>query len=135
MTDRLTPGDPIQWAATNGLILRGTVLSDAPDHDEILRERFCLRTWSHSFPYHQPQEATVPTFRSYARKAKLSELTPWTPGFDLSKISVDEDDIALRGSPKTGDMIARNPLDHANQWLIERDYFAENFEPDPVDAA
>lgn len=33
------------------------------------------------------------------------------------------------GSPKTGDMIARNPKNHADQWLVAAQYFADNFEP------
>jgi hypothetical protein len=36
---------------------------------------------------------------------------------------------SMNGSPKAGDMIARNPADHKDQWLLAMDYFAENFEP------
>ena len=32
------------------------------------------------------------------------------------------------GSPKEGDMLARNPKNHEDQWLIAADYFKENFE-------
>ena len=32
------------------------------------------------------------------------------------------------GSPKIGDMIARNPKNHKDQWLVAKDYFEENFE-------
>jgi len=32
------------------------------------------------------------------------------------------------GSPKEGDMIARNPEDHLDQWLVAKKYFEENFE-------
>jgi len=31
--------------------------------------------------------------------------------------------------PKAGDMIARNPKNHADQWLVAAQYFADNFEP------
>ena len=31
------------------------------------------------------------------------------------------------GSPKTGDMIARNPINHDDKWLIAADYFAAKF--------
>lgn len=71
-------------------------------------------------------------FRKYARKAKLSELTPWVPGFDMAGVSVSEPDAAT-GSPKAGDMIARNPENHADRWLVAADYFSANFEPNPVD--
>jgi hypothetical protein len=33
------------------------------------------------------------------------------------------------GSPKVGDMIARNPLNHDDQWLVAKKYFEDNFEP------
>jgi len=31
------------------------------------------------------------------------------------------------GSPKEGDMIARNPANHKDQWLVAAKYFKENF--------
>jgi hypothetical protein len=31
--------------------------------------------------------------------------------------------------PKEGDMIARNPKNHKDQWLVAAQYFADNFEP------
>lgn len=34
----------------------------------------------------------------------------------------------LNGSPKLGDMIARNPKNHLDQWLVEERYFKDNFE-------
>lgn len=34
----------------------------------------------------------------------------------------------IDGSPKIGDMIARNPKNHNDQWLIAEDYFNDNFE-------
>ena len=33
------------------------------------------------------------------------------------------------GSPKMGDMIARNPKNRRDQWLIAEQYFMDNFEP------
>ena len=32
------------------------------------------------------------------------------------------------GSPKPGDMIARNPKNHADKWLVAAEYFTDNFE-------
>lgn len=72
-------------------------------------------------------------FRKYRRQAKYSELRPYEPGEDVSGISINEDDRTLRGSPKVGDMVARNPTDHGNVWLVEKQYFADNFDPLPVD--
>lgn len=31
------------------------------------------------------------------------------------------------GSPKIGDMIARNTKDHSDQWLVSKEYFFKNF--------
>jgi hypothetical protein len=33
------------------------------------------------------------------------------------------------GSPKIGDMVARNPKNHLDQWLVAEQYFKDNFEP------
>lgn len=67
-------------------------------------------------------------FKQYRRKA-LSTLRPYIPGETLHpNCTVAEDDKA-KGSPKSGDMIARNPKDHDNQWLVEAQFFADNFEP------
>ena len=32
------------------------------------------------------------------------------------------------GSPKQGDMIARNPKNYLDQWLVAEEYFNDNFE-------
>ena len=66
-------------------------------------------------------------FRRYRRK-QIAELRPYEPGEDLSDVSIsaaDKED----GSPKAGDMIARNPKNHADKWLVSEQYFADNFEP------
>lgn len=44
------------------------------------------------------------------------------------KVSVSDADKA-NGSPKIGDMIARNPKNHNDQWLVAEQYFKDNFEP------
>lgn len=43
------------------------------------------------------------------------------------KLSVSEFDLK-NGSPKIGDMIARNPNNHNDQWLVAEEYFKNNFE-------
>jgi hypothetical protein len=45
-------------------------------------------------------------------------------------ISVSDVDLA-NGSPKIGDMIARNPKNHNDQWLVAKQYFEDNFEELP----
>ncbi len=45
-------------------------------------------------------------------------------------ISVSISDADLKnGSPHIGDMIARNPTNHLDQWLVAKQYFEDNFEP------
>jgi hypothetical protein len=66
-------------------------------------------------------------FRQYRRK-QIAELAPWTPDADMTRVSVSAADRDA-GSPKPGDMIARNPKDHEDKWLVSKAYFEENFEP------
>lgn len=67
-------------------------------------------------------------FKQYRRK-QIAELRPYGEGEKLSiGISVSAEDT-LAGSPKAGDMIARNPKNHHDQWLVAAQYFADNFEP------
>lgn len=72
-------------------------------------------------------------FKQYRRK-QIAELRPYDPtGADrvfgiANGISVSVEDQKA-GSPKLGDMIARNPKNHDDQWLVAAQYFADNFEP------
>lgn len=74
------------------------------------------------FPLH-----TVPVFTKY-RRSQIAELRPYREGEDMARISVSAPDKEA-GSPKPGDMIARNPKNHNDQWLVAAKYFADNFEP------
>jgi len=72
-------------------------------------------------------------FKKYRRK-QIAELRPvYIEEYGNLKmmkdkgISVTEEDI-LNGSPKAFDMIARNPKNHKDQWLVAKQYFADNFE-------
>jgi len=76
----------------------------------------------------EPEEdGGVSVFTKYRRK-QIAELRPYLPGEDMSDVSVSGED-AKAGSPKPGDMIARNPKNHDDQWLVAAQYFADNFEP------
>jgi hypothetical protein len=67
-------------------------------------------------------------FQQYRRK-QIAELRPFVEGEVLPEtVSVSAEDRKA-GSPKPGDMIARNPKNHADQWLVAAAYFADNFEP------
>lgn len=70
-------------------------------------------------------------FKQYRRKA-IAELRPVTEAetfaaLPLNGISISEVDLQ-NGSPKIGDMIARNPENHNDQWLVSKQYFESNFE-------
>ena len=65
-------------------------------------------------------------FKRYRRK-QIAELRPYVQGEDMDGISVSDAD-AKAGSPKAGDMIARNPENHEDQWLVAAQYFADHFE-------
>jgi len=45
-------------------------------------------------------------------------------GISISKADIDA------GSPTLGDMIAHNPNNHADQWLVNEQYFNDNFVKD-----
>lgn len=68
-------------------------------------------------------------FQQYLRK-ELAELR-FVNEDDLNYglpdfISVSKADLD-NGSPKFGDMIARNPKNHDDQWLVAEQYFKDNF--------
>ena len=82
-------------------------------------------------------------FKSYKRK-QIAELRPVTIA-DIRSFQEDKHILSLRdaqfkvsistadkmkGSPKIGDMIARNPENHNDQWLVAEKYFNDNFEED-----
>lgn len=70
----------------------------------------------------------VPDFADY-RRSQIASLRPYVEGEALSdRVSISAADREA-GSPKAGDMIARNPANHDDQWLVAADYFAANFEP------
>lgn len=65
-------------------------------------------------------------FKLYRRK-QIAELRPWTHDCDTSRVSISDVDREA-GSPKEGDMIARNPKNHSDMWLVAKAYFEDNFE-------
>lgn len=66
-------------------------------------------------------------FKQY-RRTQIAEMTEWGEQFDMNGVSVSAEDTKA-GSPKIGDMIARNPANHKDKWLVAAAYFAANFEP------
>ena len=66
-------------------------------------------------------------FKQYRRR-EMAELRPYVEGERMTGIAISPQDKE-HGSPKPGDMIARNPKNHMDQWLVAAEYFADNFEP------
>jgi hypothetical protein len=67
-------------------------------------------------------------WKEYRRKG-ASEMRDFEEGEMLnSKVSISDADLKA-GSPKLGDMIARNPKNHEDQWLVSKAYFEDNLEP------
>lgn len=66
-------------------------------------------------------------WKQYKRKG-LSEMRPYIAGEELVGVSISEPD-KYSGSPREGDMIARNPNNHKDQWLVAKKYFEDNLEP------
>jgi hypothetical protein len=65
-------------------------------------------------------------YKQYRRK-QVAEMRPYGHGDNLNGVSISDADRNA-GSPKPGDMIARNPKNHADKWLVAAKYFADNFE-------
>ena len=66
------------------------------------------------------------------RRPGITEMRPWVPADRPGSFSLSAAD-AENGSPKPGDMIARNPRNHNDRWLVSAAYFFANFslvEPD-----
>ncbi len=97
--------------------------------------------WSLSRPYlksfpdsfctkqnHAHWEKKIPMndWKKYKRKG-LSEMRPYNIGDDMTGVSVSDAD-KQNGSPKVGDMIARNPKNHDDKWLVAEKYFNDNLE-------
>ena len=73
-------------------------------------------------------------FKEYVR-TNVAEMRPVTDEeiadgagkmWQHTTISVSDADIK-NGSPRDGDMIARNPANNGDQWLVAGEYFMANF--------
>jgi hypothetical protein len=70
---------------------------------------------------------TMTEFKQY-RRISISEMRPYVKGEILDgKVSISQADKDNK-SPKVGDMIARNPKNHEDQWLVAKQYFEDNLE-------
>ena len=63
-------------------------------------------------------------WKLYQKKVSPIELRPYVLGESLAGISVNQED-----EPSNGDMIARNPDNERDQWLVNKAYFEKHYEP------
>jgi hypothetical protein len=66
-------------------------------------------------------------FKKYTR-TNIAEMRTFKKGEKLKGVSISDAD-KKNGSPKNGDMIARNPKNHNDKWLVAKKYFKDNFTP------
>ena len=64
---------------------------------------------------------------AYYRKNVLQELVKWSPDMVMDFVSVSAADKE-NGSPKNGDMIALNPKDRTDMWLVAEQYAKDNYQ-------
>lgn len=65
-----------------------------------------------------------------ARPVTDTEIADGVVGLENANISVSQADVDA-DSPKQGDMIARNPDNYDDQWLIAKEYWEKNFATEP----
>ncbi|MGJ8687315.1 MAG: hypothetical protein ACSHWQ_07540 [Spongiibacteraceae bacterium] len=59
-------------------------------------------------------------------KKQGQPMMPWEPDMPMTLVSISEADKA-NGSPKHGDMIAVNPKDSTDMWLVAEQFFQDNY--------
>lgn len=66
-------------------------------------------------------------FKAHQR-TELAYLRPFEEGENLTEqgVSISQTEV-YNGSPKIGDMIARNPDNEDDQWLVAKEYYEKNF--------
>ena len=94
-------------------------------------------TWEELKAYCKPGNGELPTiypmWNTY-RRTGTTEMREYTPGEDMTGITVSEE-AASKGHPMQGDMIARDPNNHGDQWLVTKTFFdSTGFELVPATA-
>ena len=64
---------------------------------------------------------------AFYRKKEFQELIPWIHGMTIDEVSISDAD-KKNGSPKKGDMIAFNPKDGTDMWLVSEQFYKDNYE-------
>ena len=63
---------------------------------------------------------------NYYTKTTQQPMEAWTPDYGMEGVSVSAADMK-HGSPQLGDMIATNPNNHEDKWLIAEQFFKDNY--------
>jgi len=63
--------------------------------------------------------------KNYIKK-QVQPMMPWDPSLDMKFISISDADKES-GSPKQGDMVAVNPNDNKDRWLVAEKFFIDNY--------
>ena len=74
---------------------------------------------SHIAEMREVTQADIDVFNNH----KFIHISDYPFGYNVSISDADKNN----GSPKIGDMIARNPKDYSDQWLVAEQYFKDNF--------
>ena len=89
-----------------------------------------VRNWTWMLSeFIRPKEIEVLDNFKYYRRKQIAHLRPYIEDEELANVSISDEDKKA-GSPMIGDMIARNPKNHKDQWLVAEQYFMDNFEPE-----
>ena len=83
---------------------------------------------------HHSKHPAMPSAWKRYRKTVEIEARPWIPAMDMRHVRVLHTD-RLAGSPKEGDMIARQPDDHEDRWLIRGEVFEATYQQAKQDGA
>lgn len=58
----------------------------------------------------------------FYRKVATQEMRPYVLGEDVSRVSVNKEDVL-----EAGGMVARNSNNHKDQWYVGKNFFEKNY--------
>jgi len=64
-------------------------------------------------------------YKEYIRTT-VTEMAEWHEDFNMDRVAIHPEEVK-NGAPQIGDMIARNPKNHDDKWLVGKEYFKNNF--------
>ena len=59
------------------------------------------------------------------RKSTVTEMIPWSADVSMDAITVGVEDRA--DHPRLGDMVARDPANPSDMWLVVKEFFEANY--------